>query len=339
MLLDTFKRPLRNLRLSVTDRCNLRCEYCMPEDDYVWLPREDVLHFEETSALVDVFLALGVDRIRLTGGEPLLRRDLSSLVAMIAGKPGLADLALTTNGVLLADQAAGLKAAGLKRLTVSLDTLRADRFRALARFDELAAVRAGMEEARRLYGSFKIDTVVIRGVNDDELSDLIELGRTMNAEVRLIEYMDVGGATRWSPERVVSRREMLATLTRRYGAIAPIDEPSSAPADRFVLEDGTTFGIISSTTVPFCSSCDRSRLTADGMWYLCLYATSGVDLRGPLRAGAGVQELKTLIADAWRGRRDRGAEDRLALGDRRAFVPVRDLLKRDPHLEMHTRGG
>ena len=339
MLLDTFKRPLRNLRLSVTDRCNLRCEYCMPEDDYVWLPREDVLHFEETSALVDIFLSLGVDRIRLTGGEPLLRRDLSSLVAMIAGKRGLADLALTTNGVLLADQAAGLKAAGLKRLTVSLDTLRADRFRALARFDELAAVRAGMEEARGLFGSFKIDTVVIRGVNDDELADLIEFGRTMNAEVRFIEYMDVGGATRWSPERVVSRREVLATLTRRYGAIAPLDEPSSAPADRFVLEDGTTFGIISSTTAPFCSSCDRSRLTADGMWYLCLYATSGVDLRGPLRAGAGVQQLKALIADAWRGRRDRGAEERLALGDRRAFVPVRDLLKRDPHLEMHTRGG
>src|SRR5437762_6442330 len=173
-VVDALSRPLRNLRLSVTDRCNLRCVYCMPEDDYVWLPREDVLHFEETSALVDVFIALGVDRIRLTGGEPLLRRDLSAFVRLIAQKPGLADLALTTNGVLLADQAAGLKAAGLKRLTVSLDTLRADRFRALARFDELAAVLAGMEEARRLYGTFKIDTVVIRGVNDDELGDLIE---------------------------------------------------------------------------------------------------------------------------------------------------------------------
>jgi GTP 3',8-cyclase len=339
MLLDTLARPLRNLRLSVTDRCNLRCEYCMPEDDYVWLPREDVLHFEETSALVDIFLALGVDRIRLTGGEPLLRRDLSSLVAMIARKRGLADLALTTNGVLLADQAAGLKAAGLKRLTVSLDTLRADRFRALARFDELAAVLAGMDEARRLYGTFKIDTVVIRGVNDDELGDLIEFGKTMNAEVRFIEYMDVGGATRWSPDRVVSRRDILAALTRRYGVIAAVDESSSAPADRFVLDDGTTFGIISSTTAPFCRSCDRSRLTADGIWYLCLYATSGVDLRGPLRGGASVEELTSLIGDTWRGRRDRGAEERLALGDRRAFVPVRDLLKRDPHLEMHTRGG
>src|SRR6058998_935630 len=191
---DRLGRPLRNLRVSVTDRCNLRCEYCMPEDDYAWLPREDVLHFEETSALVDIFIALGVDRIRLTGGEPLLRRDLPAFVRMIADKPGLIDLALTTNGVLLASQASALKAAGLKRITVSLDTLRADRFRALARFDELDAVRAGMAEAHRIFGSFKIDTVVINGVNDDELADLIEVGKRMNSEVRFIEYMDVGGA-------------------------------------------------------------------------------------------------------------------------------------------------
>jgi len=241
--------------------------------------------------------------------------------------------------VLLADQAAALKAAGLRRVTVSLDTLRADRFRALARFDELPAVRAGLDEAHRLFGALKIDTVVIRGVNDDELADLIEAGKTMNAEVRFIEYMDVGGATRWSPDRVVSARQMLDALSRRYGAIEPLREPSSAPADRFRLPDGTVFGIISSTTQPFCRTCDRSRLTADGMWYLCLYATTGTDLRGPVRRGATVDELKTLIADAWRGRDDRGAEQRLALGDRRAFVPVRDLLRRDPHLEMHTRGG
>src|SRR5205823_835917 len=238
----------------------------------------------------------------------------------------------TTNGVLLAGQAAPLKAAGLRRLTISLDTLRADRFRALARFDELAAVRAGMDEAFRVFGGFKIDTVVIKGVNDDELAELIELGKTMNAEVRFIEYMDVGGASRWSRDRVVSRREMLDALSRRYGTIDPLHEISSAPADRFRLPDGTVFGIISSTTEPFCRSCDRSRLTADGMWYLCLYATTGTDLRGPLRRGAKVDELKEMIAAAWRARDDRGAEQRLALGDRRAFVPVRDLLKRDPHL-------
>jgi len=180
---------------------------------------------------------------------------------------------------------------------------------------------------------------VMRGVNEDELAALIEYGKSARAEVRFIEYMDVGGATRWSPDRVVSRREILDTLSRRYGRIEPIIERSSAPADRFTLGDGTTFGIISSTTEPFCRSCDRSRLTADGMWYLCLYATQGLDLRGPLRRGASSDDLRTLIANRWRSRDDRGAEQRLALGGQRAFVPVQDLLKRDPHLEMHTRGG
>jgi GTP 3',8-cyclase len=191
-----------------------------------------------------------------------------------------------------------------------------------------------------VFGRMKIDTVVIRGVNDDELGDLIEYGRTVDGEVRFIEYMDVGGASRWSDSRVVSRREMLEVLGRRYGRITPIDEPgSTAPAERFALKDGTTFGIIASTTDPFCRTCDRSRLTADGMWYLCLYATRGIDLRAPLRRGAPVAELEALIAGSWRARDDRGAEERLALGDRRAFVPVQDLLRRDPHIEMHTRGG
>src|SRR5437868_2473735 len=242
---DTLGRPLRNLRLSVTDRCNLRCEYCMPEDDYVWLPREDVLHFEEISTLVDVFLSLGVDKIRLTGGEPLLRRDVPDLVKMIAAKPGLKDLALTTNGILLAGQIDALKAAGLGRITISLDTLRRDRFIALTRFDQLDAVREGIASAHRAYGRMKLDTVVIRGVNDDELVDLVEFGRSVNGEVRFIEYMDVGGASRWAPHGVVSRADMLDTLARHYGPIAPIDEPgSTAPAERFALEDGTTFGII-----------------------------------------------------------------------------------------------
>jgi cyclic pyranopterin phosphate synthase len=336
---DRLGRPLRNLRLSVTDRCNLRCEYCMPEDDYVWLPREDVLRFEEISALVDVFLSLGVDKVRLTGGEPLLRRNVSALVRMLATKPGLTDLALTTNGVLLADQVDALKDAGLGRITVSLDTLHRDRFHRLTRFDQLDAVHAGIAAAQRAYGTMKIDTVVIRGVNDDELGDLIEYGKSVNAEVRFIEYMDVGGASRWAPGRVVSRGEMLDQLSKRYGSVEPIIDDGSAPADRFALSDGTVFGIISSTTEPFCSTCDRSRLTADGMWYLCLYATRGTDLRAPLRRGAPADEIMRIIAAAWQGRDDRGAEDRLALGPRRAFVPVQDLLRRDPHLEMHTRGG
>lgn len=337
-LLDAFRRPLKNLRLSVTDRCNLRCEYCMPEEDYVWLPREDMLHFEEISLLVDVFLSLGVDRVRVTGGEPLLRRDLPTLIRMIAEKPGLTDLAMTTNGILLADQVDTLKAAGVQRVTVSLDTLRPDRFAALARYNELARVQAGIAAASRAFGALKIDTVMIRGVNDDELVDLIEYGRSVNGEVRFIEYMDVGGATRWGPERVLTRREMLARLATHYGSVEPLVATSSAPADRYRLPDGTVCGIISSTTEPFCHDCDRSRLTADGMWYLCLYATQGLDLRGALRRGASREDLAGLITKAWTERTDQGAEVRLALGDRRAFVPLRSL-RQDPHLEMHTRGG
>ncbi len=287
------------------------------------------------------FSSLGVDKIRLTGGEPLLRRDVAALVRMIAAKPGLKDLALTTNGVLLADQIDALKSAGLGRITVSLDTLHRDRFKALTRFDQLDAVHAGIAAAQRAFGRLKIDTVVIRGVNDDELIPLIEYGRRVNGEIRFIEYMDVGGASRWSPDRVVLAG---SRCSRRWDATtvpsSPIDEPgSSAPAERYALQDGSTFGIIASTTDPFCRTCDRSRLTADGMWYLCLYATRGLDLRAPLRAGMPVEELKALISRGWGSRNDRGAEDRLALGDRRAFVPVQDLLKRDPHLEMHTRGG
>jgi cyclic pyranopterin phosphate synthase len=315
----------------------------MPEKDYVWLPREDLLNFEEISALVEVFISLGVDRVRLTGGEPLLRRDLASLVRMLSAKAGLTDLALTTNGILLGEQVDELKAAGLKRVTVSLDTLHADRFIALARFDELARVKEGITAAHRAFGRLKLDVVAINGVNDDELIDLIEYGRTVNAEVRFIEYMDVGGATRWDPRQVISKSEMLARLAGHYGSIEPIGEDGTqatkaAPADRFALPDGTVFGVISSTTAPFCRDCDRSRVTADGMWFLCLYATRGVDLRAEMRRGATVQELQELITRRWSGRADRGAEDRLALGDRRAFVPIATL-KEDPHLEMHTRGG
>jgi cyclic pyranopterin phosphate synthase len=336
---DTLGRPLRNLRISVTDRCNLRCQYCMPEEEYVWLPRRDILHFEEISSLVDIFTALGVDKVRLTGGEPLLRRSLPALVRMLASKPALHDLALTTNGVLLADQAQGLFDAGLHRLTVSLDTLRADRFRILTRRDDLPRVLAGIEAAQAAgFRGTKIDAVVIRGMNDDELGDMIDYGRRMNVEVRFIEYMDVGGATRWSIDKVMSRRAILDELTRRHGPIESIEEQSTAPADRFRLRDGTVFGIISSTTAPFCRSCDRSRLTADGMWYLCLYARTGVDLRQPLRQGTSAADIASLIVSTWQGRADRGAEERLAAANRAPLLQARDL-RRDPHLEMHTRGG
>jgi GTP 3',8-cyclase len=338
MPVDALGRPLKNLRLSVTDRCNLRCSYCMPESDYVWLPREDILHFEEIDRLVDSFLDLGVDKVRLTGGEPLLRRDLPRLVARLAAKPRIRDLAMTTNGVLLAEHVAPLKSSGLHRLTVSLDTLQRDRFKTLTRFDELDRVLAGIDAAAPLFPGFKIDTVAIRGVNEDELLDILAFGRDRGAEVRFIEYMDVGGATHWSMDRVISRTEILERISREYGAPEPLAEHTSAPADRYRLPDGTVFGIISSTTEPFCRDCDRSRLTADGLWYLCLYAHHGVDLRKPLRGGATPGELRDLIQAVWTRRSDRGAETRLAARDRAMLIPL-ESLRRDPHLEMHTRGG
>jgi cyclic pyranopterin phosphate synthase len=336
---DTHGRLLRNLRVSVTDRCNLRCAYCMPEEDYVWLPREAILHFEEVSRLVDVFIGLGVDKVRLTGGEPLLRRDVPALIRLLAAKPALRDLAITTNGVLLAEQAPALRAAGLHRVTISLDTLQPARFAALTRRTTHARVLEGIRSVPRAgFTGTKLDTVVMRGVNDDELDDLIEFGKTVPAEVRFIEYMDVGGATRWSMDQVVSRAEMLERLARRYGGVEPIVEESTAPADRYRLPDGTVFGVIASTTAPFCADCDRSRLTADGMWYLCLYALAGVDLRALLRAGASDEELAATITGGWRSRTDRGAEQRLALRDRSPLLQIGGL-KQDPHLEMHTRGG
>jgi cyclic pyranopterin phosphate synthase len=336
---DTLGRPLRNLRISVTDKCNLRCAYCMPEEEYVWLPRKDILTFEEMSRLVDAFVLVGVDKVRLTGGEPLMRRDLDQLVAMIAAKPAIRDLALTTNGLLLADQASALKSAGLHRLTVSLDTLRSGRFKVLTRRDGHDKVLAGIEAAAGAgFHGTKMDTVVLRGINDDELVDMIRFAQGVEAEVRFIEYMDVGGATQWSMKDVVSRAEMLTTIERAFGPVTPLIEHTSAPAERFLLSDGTVFGIIASTTAPFCRTCDRSRLTADGHWFACLYAARGMDLRTPLRAGVSTELIADLLTARWRQRDDRGAEVRLAAHERGALAGP-DTLRSDPHLEMHTRGG
>lgn len=336
---DLLGRPLRDLRLSVTDRCNLRCTYCMPEDQYTWLPRRDLLTFEEISSLVEVFVSLGVDKVRITGGEPLLRRNLAELVRMLAATPGMRDLAMTTNGVLLARDARSLRAAGLGRVTVSLDTLRPERFELISRRSSHGHVLDGLRAVTEAgFVGTKIDTVVIRGVNDDEIVDLIEFGRSVPAEVRFIEYMDIGGATHWNPASVVSRAEMLQCLRAHYGEIEVLDKRDSSPATRFVLPDGTIFGIVSSTTQPFCATCDRSRVTADGMWYRCLYARTGTDLRGPLRSGAGFEQLREIVTEGWEQRRDQGAVDRLARKRRRPLFPVM-VLRSEPHLEMHTRGG
>ncbi|MCA8979805.1 MAG: GTP 3',8-cyclase MoaA [Planctomycetes bacterium] len=338
-LLDRHGRPLRNLRLSVTDRCNLRCAYCMPEESYQWLPRKDLLSFEELAVLVRAFVELGVTRLRLTGGEPLLRRNLPALVRQLASVPQLEDLAITTNGLLLADQARTLVEAGMGRFSISLDSLRPERVRELTRRDGLADTLRGIETLQAIvgkHGGTKIDTVVMRGTNDDELEDLLSYARDVGAELRFIEYMDVGGATRWSMDKVVSRAEMLERLARSFGAVeaAPDADDPRAPADRYRLPDGTLFGIISSTTQPFCGECDRSRVTADGMWFLCLYARGGHDLRSMLRGGATHEALVDFLREVWTGRSHRGAEERLAQ-EMRVAPPAGE----DPHVEMHTRGG
>ncbi|WP_209633877.1 GTP 3',8-cyclase MoaA [Kibdelosporangium banguiense] len=337
---DVFGRPMGALRISLTDRCNLRCRYCMPEEEYAWLPRQDLLTFEEIEQLTEVFVSLGADKVRLTGGEPLLRRDVPELVRRLSGLPGVKDLAMTTNGVLLARHAESLREAGLHRLTISLDTLRPDRFTSMTRRGTHGEVLAGINAAVATgLTDLKIDTVVLRGFNSDELAELIEFGKSVSAEVRFIEYMDVGGATGWTPEKVFSRAEILETLSQEYGSCEELRKNDTAPADRFRLPDGTVFGIISSTTQPFCATCDRSRLTADGMWLRCLYAMTGTDLRTPLRSGASHDELRDLITGVWQQRRDRGAVERVSeRANGQVFVSL-ESLKRDPHLEMHTRGG
>jgi cyclic pyranopterin phosphate synthase len=336
---DRLGRPLRNLRISVTDRCNLRCRYCMPEAEYVWLPRSSILTFEEIDRLAGIFAALGVTKIRLTGGEPLLRHDLPTLVSLLSRREALGDLALTTNGVLLARSAEALRDAGLRRVTISLDTLRPERMLEFARSPRHADVVAGIDAALAAgFSPLKLNTVVIRGYNDDEVLELLEFARRRGVEPRFIEYMDVGGATGWSMDQVVSQREILETVARHHGPVEPLAEDAWAPAERFALRDGTVFGVIASTTAPFCRTCDRGRLTADGTFLLCLYGEDGLDLRALLRDGAGDEEIAGRIAEIWRGRTDRGAEVRRGLAERGILHRI-ESLRADPRREMHTRGG
>ncbi len=311
----------------------------MPEEEYAWLPRASLLTFEELTRVTRIFASLGVQKVRLTGGEPLLRHELPSLVRTLAAVDGVEEIALTTNGLLLRRFATELHDAGLDRITVSLDTLRPERALEFARTERHADTVDGIRAAREAgFVGLKLNTVVIRGFNDDELPELLEFGRAQGAEARFIEYMDVGGATQWSMDDVVTRDRMLETIEHRYGAVEILHDGGPAPAERYRLADGLTFGIIASTTTPFCRSCDRSRLTADGTWLLCLYADEGVDLREPLRSNATDAEIAGLIRARWQQRADRGAEVRLAAVDRGALYQVEGL-RADPRREMHTRGG
>jgi GTP 3',8-cyclase len=309
---------VRDLRISVTDRCNFRCTYCMPKEvfgrDFAFLHREELLTFEEIARLTRLFVAHGVEKVRLTGGEPLLRRDLDRLVAQLAPIEGLRDIALTTNGSLLTKRnALALRAAGLHRVTVSLDSLDDAVFRAMNDVDfPVARVLDAIDIAAEAgLGPVKIDVVVKRGMNDGDVVALARRFRGTGHIVRFIEYMDVGNTNGWRIDDVVSGRELLALLQREWPLVPADPRYFGEVAERWHYADGAgEIGIITSVTQPFCSSCTRARLAANGELYLCLFAGQGHDLRAPLRAGATDAELSTFIATVWRNRDDRYSEVR-----------------------------
>lgn len=328
-VLDTRGRALRDLRVSVTDRCNFRCPYCMPRDlfgpDHAFLPRAELLSFEEITRVVAVFAGLGVTKVRLTGGEPLLRRGLPDLVRRLTAVPGVEDLAMTTNGSLLAACAGELRDAGLSRVTVSLDSLEPDVFRVLADTAvPLGQVLAGIEAADAAGLPVKLNTVLRRGVNDAGLLDLVGFARDRGFTLRVIEYMDVGTTNGWVLDEVVPSAE----VRERVAAVHPL-EPLGADgtASRWRFADGRgEIGFVSSVSEPFCGTCTRARLTAVGELFTCLFATTGTDLREALRSGATDDELTTLVGGRWAVRDDRYSE-------------LRGTASHAPRAEMSYLGG
>jgi cyclic pyranopterin phosphate synthase len=333
---DLLGRPLEDLRISVIDRCNFRCSFCMPASHvYHFLPKAEILSFEEITRLAGIFAGLGVRKLRITGGEPLLRSQIETLVAMLAGVPGITDLALTTNGLLLADKAQALRDAGLDRVTVSVPSLDPVVFARLSGLGhQVDDVLRGIDAADRAgFGPVKINVVVIRGTNDREVTAIARYFKERGHVVRFIEYMDVGTLNEWDPESVVSAREILEQIGRQ-SPIEPVGRArSSDVADRFrYLDDGVELGTIASVTEPFCGDCARARLTADGQIYTCLFASAGTDLKGPLRAGASDRELASIVAGIWRARSDRYSEERAEALAAGRSGPV-------PKVEMYRIGG
>ena len=311
---DRFGRPVKDLRISVTDRCNYRCTYCMPLDEYDWLDKREVLTFEEITRLARLFMRLGVEKIRLTGGEPLARRGLEDLIARLSAIEGLRDICLTTNASTLADKAAALKAAGLRRLNVSLDSLDPDRFRRITRRGDLAKVLDGLFAAKTLgFAPIKLNAVIERGVNDDEIVPLVAFAREHGFAIRFIEFMDVGNANRWQSDRMVSKREMLDVIRAHFPLREVGRAGGSAPSVDYQHADGCgDIGVIASVTEPFCTSCTRARLTADGKLVTCLFAAAGRNLKVLLRGGIDDDALLGVLRDAWHRRADRYSEERLA---------------------------
>ena len=312
ILEDTYRRPLSDLRISVTDRCNFRCLYCMPHEEYEWLEREEILSYEEIHRIAKVFVRLGVSMIRITGGEPLVRRDLEVLIRRLSAQPGLKDLSLTTNGALLAKKVPALKGAGLRRINVSLDTLDSAKFRRITQRGDLSQVLEGLEEAGR-HGMFpiKINTVIERGVNDDEILDLVEFSRKKGIPIRFIEYMDVGNSNNWQSEKVVPKKEILQIIGSRFPLRPPQRVNGSAPSVDYEFADGGgEVGIIASVTEPFCSACTRARLTADGKLVTCLFSEDGYNLKALLRNGATDLEITEAVGRVWKVRADHYSEER-----------------------------
>lgn len=324
---DTLARPVRDLRISVMDRCNFRCPYCMPREQYheryKFLNSHQRLSFDEIVRVSRLFVSLGVRKLRLTGGEPLLRTNLSDLIGDLTDIPGVEDLALTTNGVLLARYAAELKAAGLERITVSLDSLDRDIFaRMSGGFGGLDDVLDGIEHARSAgLDPIKINAVIQRGVNDHTALDLVERFRGTGVIVRFIEYMDVGNRNEWQAEAVVPSKELMARVSERW-PLQPLERDYRGEvAQRYRFLDGAgEVGFISSVTQPFCGDCSRARLSSDGVIYTCLFANHGTSLRDLLRGGASDEELLETIRNIWLARTDRYSELRAQLreqpGDR-----------------------
>ncbi len=309
---DTLQRPMRDLRISVTDRCNFRCRYCMPFDEYTWMAKAEVLSFAEIERLARIFAGLGVTQLRLTGGEPLVRRQLDRLVGSLTAIPGIQDLSLTTNGALLVEQAQNLADAGLRRINVSIDTLRPERFREITQRGDLQVVLEGLFAAQRAgMTPIKINAVIIRGFNEDEVVDLATFGRTHGLEVRFIEYMDVGNANGWTLNKTFTKREILEAIHSKYPVREAGRAGGSAPAVDYEFLDGAgRVGIIGSVTEPFCSSCTRVRLTADGKLVTCLFAETGFDLKSLMRGGATDAALTDTIGKLWSGRTDRFSDVR-----------------------------
>ena len=335
MSTDKFDRPFRDLRISVTDRCNFRCIYCMPAEiygeRYEFLPRADLLTFEETTRLARIFVGLGAVKVRLTGGEPLVRNELENLVAQLSRIDGVQDLTLTTNAYLLPQKAQALKEAGLQRVTVSLDTLDDEVFRRMnGRGFGTEKVLEGIEAAERVgLSPIKINSVVQRGVNDHALVDLARYFKERGHTLRFIEYMDVGNRNGWRLDHVVPADEIVAMIDAEM-PLEPIESNYRGEvALRYRYRDGGgEIGLIASVTKPFCGDCTRLRLSPDGKIYTCLFASLGTDLRGPMRAGARDEELEALITGVWRRREDRYSEERASMTE-----PVREKV------EMYHIGG